>query len=354
MKQILGLILGFAIFFPLCFLSIAFPAHAAEVGLATTKSLYDLEIVPGGSYEDSIVVFNQTTDAALPVHVQLTLWNINEDTEEMEFILAEPALNATKWFSLGAVKALGEKPAMKPAEEVGDFILDIDEAREMRFRVTPPADVSPGSYFVMMRFQAVLPPHYFTENEVSPRTVPEIGVLFFIKVGLATLEGGDSGYNADIMHLIPKDTPQLSLPGSAIPGAQAGIYEEMVRAFTAKIFNSGLYHFKAAGHIEIHNMFGMRVARAELPERYLLPNRSRTFDIKMGENDPSFFERFLHLGPYTAVMVLEVPEHSEPVIFTAHFWAFPWKLVTPALLLAAVFILLRRRIVAAVCILVRR
>ena len=328
--------------------------HAAEVGLATTKSLYDLEIVPGSAYEDSIVVFNRSKELALPVHMELTLWDIDEDTEEMKFILAEPALNATKWFSVGIVKEQGAKPALRPAEEVGDFILDVDEAREMRFRVSPPADVSPGSYFVMMRFQAVLPPHYFTDDPVAPHTIPEIGVLFFIKVGFATLEGEGSGYNAEVRHLLPKDTPQLGVFGGFVPGASAGIYEEMVRAFTTKIFNSGLYHFKASGHIEIQNMFGAQVARADLPDRYLLPRRTRTFDVSMGKDDPSFFERFLHLGPYTAVMVLNVPEHDLPIIYTAHFWAFPWKLVTPALFFAGILILLRRRLVAAIRVLMRR
>lgn len=314
-------------------------AEAAELGLGVTKNTFDLEILPGDSYEGELTVFNESEEVPIPVHIQLSLWNLKEDSDDYEFVVAEPALNAAKWFEF---------------EEGTDFILDPDGSRTVDFRIVPPRDVVLGSYLVMMRFQAVLPEHYFAKG--GPRTIPELGVLFFIKIAPLTLDGEGGLYDADILEFQGTDTlpvPLLDrLLGQIISEAKAGVLEDMVRKFAAKIRNTGLYHFKASGTIEIKNMLGQTVAKAELPPRYLLPNRNRSFDIQVIEGEESFWRRNTYFGPYTAVMVLNIPESDTPVIMQEKFWVFPWKTVLLLVFLAVILLLLRKRLWGAIRVLV--
>lgn len=315
--------------------------QAAELGLGVTKNTFDLEILPGDSYKGELTVFNESEEVPIPVHIQLNMWNLKEDSDDYEFVIAEPALNATKWFGF---------------EEGSDFILDPDGSRRVDFRIVPPRDVVPGSYLVMMRFQAVLPEHYFAAG--GPRTIPELGVLFFIKIASLTLDGEGGLYDADILQFQGTDTSPVPLLdwllGQIISEAQAGVFEDVVKKFATKIRNTGLYHFKVSGTIEIKNMLGQTVAKAELPPRYLLPGRNRSFDIQVIEEEESFWKRNTYFGPYTAIMVLNIPESETPVVIREKFWVFPWKTVSSTLFMLAILFVLRRRIWGAGKVLLRR
>lgn len=317
------------LFISIFFLLLGSYTEAEEIGLATTKSLFDLEILAGDSYEDNLVVFNTSKSVPVPVHLQLSLWNLKEDSDEIEFIIAEPALNATKWFQI---------------KEQPDFILNPDGEKQINFQIKPPSEVAPGSYFVMMRFQAVIPEHYFTEE--GPRILPELGVLFFIRVPLLVLEGDQELYQATIQSFKLKEANSIGLLEKILPYAEAGVFEDIVKEFTARASNTGIYHFKTNGFVDIQNIFGQSVARADLPARILLPNRTRNIDIEVFQ-DESFFSRNFRFGPYSAIMVLNVPGSDQPLVEQIRFWAFPWKTIIVILWIGAVLIILRKRIWAA-------
>jgi hypothetical protein len=324
MKQIT--IFTFIIVF---FLVLGGNAQATEIGLATTKNLFDLSILAGDSYKDNLVVFNTSESVALPVHIQLSLWDLKEDSDDIEFVMAEPALNAVKWFQI---------------EENMDFILEPDGKKQINFQIEPPPEAVPGSYFVMMRFQAVVPEYYFTEQ--GPRMLPELGVLFFIKIPILSLDGDRELYQVNIQLFELKDADSIGLLEKILPFAEAGVFENIVKELTAKVSNAGIYHFKANGFVDIQNMFGKSIARADLPERFLLPNRVRNINVKVFQ-DESFFERNFRFGPHTAIMVLNVPGSDQPIVEQIRFWAFPWKTIIAVLWIGALFIILRRRIWAA-------
>jgi len=305
-------------------------ALAAEVGLGVNKNTFDLEILPGQTHKGELVVFNTSPDVSLPVHVQLNLWDLREDTEDIEFITAEPALNATKWFKLNS----------------SDLIIEPDKSKELGFNITPPDDASPGTYLVMMRFQAVLPEHYFEEE--GPRSIPELGVIFFIRVPLITLEGNMTKYAAEIVSVEPKDADRFF-----ISRAKANVFEDAVKTLIAKIKNTGIYYFKSSGYVEIKNAFGATVYKKEIGERYLLPNRTRSLEIETLPPPPtrsenqSWFRNSLnsiyyilysnsYLGPYSATLTLSIP-NEPPVVSTINFWVIPWKFWLPIL---AVFFLI--------------
>jgi hypothetical protein len=315
----------FSIFY---FLFSAQAASAATIGLATTKDTFDLEIPAGDSYKGDLTVFNTSAEVALPVDVQLSLWNLKENSDDIEFITAEPALNATKWFEVN------------PTE----MILEPDDSKKINFTIKTPKDVSPGTYLVMMRFQAVLPEHYFEEQ--GPRFVPELGVLFFIKVPYLALEEGKPGYGAEIISVDPKDTNHIGWLEKIFVGqAKAGVFEDAVKTLVAKVRNTGIYHFKSSGYVEIKNLFGKTVAKIDLKERYLLPNKDRNLGIQVlppppGKTD-SFasnlwnsivyqFKKNSYLGPYSATLTLAIPD-KPPVVSTINFWVIPWKFWSPIL-----------------------
>jgi len=327
LNPIFFLILLYSIFYILNPSTVA----AATVGLGVNKNTFDLEILPGQTHKGELVVFNTSPDVSLPVHVQLNLWDLREDTEDIEFITAEPALNATKWFKLNS----------------SDLIIEPDKSKELGFNITPPDDASPGTYLVMMRFQAVLPEHYFEEE--GPRTIPELGVLFFIKIPLLTLEGGKQDYAAEIVSIESSEREGISLIGRA----RANVFDDAIKILVAKIKNTGIYHFKASGFLEIKNIFGITVYKTELGKRYLLPNRTRSLNIETLPPPPtraenqSWFRSTLnsisyilysnsYLGPYTATLTLSIP-NEPPVVSTANFWVIPWKFWLPIL---AVFFLI--------------
>src|SRR3990167_4937040 len=331
LNPIFFLILLYSIFYILNPSTVA----AATVGIGVNKNTFDLEIFPGGVHADELVVFNTSTSVSVPVHIQLNLWDLKEDSEDIEFITSEPALNATKWFSLSAT----------------DLIIEPDRSKDLIFSIAPPADASPGTYLVMMRFQAVLPEHYF--EEVGPRAIPELGVIFFIKVPLLTLEGNKAYYSAEIVSIESPSKEGVSLIGKA----RANVFDDAVKTLIAKIKNTGIYYFKASGFLEIKNAFGATVYKKEIGERYLLPNRTRSLEIETlpppPEKTASFssnlwnyiayqFKKNSYLGPYTATLTLSIP-NEPPVVSTANFWVIPWKFWLPNIIaILAIFYLFFR------------
>lgn len=333
-KKLYLIIIIFALFFLYLFV-LLYTANAAKIGLGVNKNTFDLEILPGQTYKGELVVFNTSPDVSLPVHVQLNLWDIKEDSEDIEFVTSEPTLNATKWFKLSAT----------------DLIIEPDRSKDLEFTITSPKDVSPGTYLVMMRFQSVLPEHYF--EATGPRFIPELGVLFFIKVPLLTLEGDRPAYRAEVLSVTPKDTDHISLLEKTFIGrAQAGVFEDAVKTLVAKVRNTGIYHFKARGFVEIKNLFGKTAAKVDLQERYLLPNKNRNLDIQVFPPPPEKTESFTsntwnwiayqfkknsYLGPYSATLTLSIP-NEPPAVSTISFWVIPWKFWLP--ILAAFFLIL--------------
>jgi len=329
------------------------PASAVSAGLGVGSAIKDIEIPAGLTQKDSITLFNNSTSTPLPVHLDLVLWNLKVDADEIEFVRAEEALNATRWFDL----------------EVTDFILEPGEAREIKYTISPPLNVSPGSYFVMMRFQPTFPEFYFEEK--GPRFIPEVGTLFFLKIPLLSLDGG-TGYGADIVSLEPGGADRISLIDNFVLRANAGVFDGAVKTLLARIRNTGIFHFKASGQVEIRNIFGFTVAKAELPSKYLLPDRTRPLETiilpRPDTESLSFIGRTFkklvygirtntYFGRYSAVVTLSVPREAQ-IVESVNFWVIPWQfwLVLSLISIGSAIIIKRGqgRLALALKVLIRR
>ena len=319
---ILGLALGIG-----SFAGVAEAQQAQPLGFSVSESVFDLEIPAGGSYEGDFFIMNGEKSAPTPIHIELSLWDLNEDSDDIEFVTAEPALNATKWFTLASDY---------------DMILDTGQYRKIDFTVKVPQDVSPGSYLVMMRLQTVPPEYYFSES--GPRLIPEMGLLFLIKVPLVGLGVEQLPYSAEIAGLEAGGANRINFLEKILPNAKAGVFDRAVQELTAKIRNNGIYFFKAKGTIELKNSLGLTMGTVQLPERYLLPNKQRSVKISMDEGRPllSRIVEELYAGQFSANLTLITPD-NQLIGYSVKFWALPWKAWTLLALLITALVLLSRR-----------
>jgi len=298
-------------------------ANATSAGLGVNKSILDIEVPVGFSKTEEIIISNNSTSTPLPIQANLLLWNLKEDSDDIEFVRAEDALNATKWVSITPT----------------DIILEPEEKRILNITIRPPQDASPGSYFVMIDFQPTFPEFYFEES--GPRFLPELGALLFIKVPILGLDIEKQPYSADIEYIDPQGVNKIPFVSNILPRAHAGVFDNAVNEVLASVKNNGIFHFKAKGEIVVKNIFGRTVAKTEFPERYFLPNRSRIVDIdiipkpeKSTSAISNLFRNISYLwrtnsyfGPYTATASLLLP-NNQKIIKSINFWIIPWKLFT--------------------------
>ncbi len=313
------------------------PALAEGLQLSVSKGIFALEVLPGIAHEDMIGVINTSASQPLPVEVQMSMWNLKSNADELEFVSVDDELNATKWFSLVSPK--GGVSRLSGTR----FIIPADGYRDLRFRILPPQSAPLGSYLVAMRLKVAAPDYYFAEG--GTRLYPEIDVLFFINVKDLNLSGSSQRYTAQISSFSAKDDNTIGALSLLVSKASAGVFEDIVNQYIATIRNTGLYYFKMKGSIEVKNMFGRVVKTIDLPNRYLIPNRTRSLEIGIEEDANAsrgifssfgrFFADHFYFGPYTATLLLQVPVNSIDdtpdansfVRESVRFWVFPWKLL---------------------------
>ena len=325
--------------------SLALPliGHAASLGLAVDNTLFDIALLPGESHQDSFEVLNKSDSSALPISISLTLWDTKNDQGDIEFVENTAELNATKWFSF----ASGTEAILKPGEE-----------RKIYFKIEPPKTTPPGSYFIMARMNPALPAIYFNEGET--RQVPQIGVLFFIKISPLALDAALPSYQGSVksVEIVSKSNQVRSLKDLMINKANAGFLDEAVQKIILGVSNDGIYHFKSSGYVEIKNWYGAKIAAIDLPEKYVLPGRIRKIEVStlpLAGDFTGFWAKLwnaayatirdnTYFGPYTAVIHLNIPERG-PSETSVSFWVVPWKFWLPVLiiLVGAVMIIIRLR-----------
>lgn len=338
---LLWVLILFTIFYSLSTVA----AQAASLGFFTNKSLFESEILPGTTYRDSFTIMNESDGIALPIHLQLSLWNLKDNTEEdIEYVSSEGGIDATQWFYLELPRAGAPRdPILQPLSGGYDLILDPAEGQEIAFRVKPPKDVAAGTYLVTMRLQPTLPEHYFEAS--GPRFIPELDILFFFRVPYFSIDDMPSGYSAEVISLGWSNERDGSA-GGIVPVAEAGVLEDVAKTLVAQVRNNGAFYFKAVGKVEMRNWWGTLIKSIPLPGRYLLPDRTRSLAISFTEHgeDENLFEGAVsyvkdstYFGRYTATLILQYPDSSRGdqsgftggtvVSETVSFWVFPWKLM---------------------------
>lgn len=189
--------------------------------------------------------------------------------------------------------------------------LEAGETGTVSVQLEVPENATPGSHFAGM-FVSLEPPKM---RSVGAAVGYEVASIFSLRVA------GDVVDNAQIR--------QFSTGNF--------IYGESTVDFMARIENKGTTLVRPIGPLEIHNMFGKRVALLTFNESKagVFPGSERDFEIVWEDEGPGF-------GRYEAVLsLLYGPEGQQSTISsTVSFWILPMNILLPALGVLAALLLL--------------
>lgn len=355
---------------------------SAQTAISPTLSVsphtFEISLFPGETVIQKIRISNKS-QAALPIKVKVTDFTTEEETGQMVFdeFSQDPSFASRFWFEI-------ESP---------DFILDPGEREIVNFTISAPKEAEPGGHYSTMLFVPQLPSFYFEGR--GPRTIPIIGVLFLLSVKTFSLEPEVEQKLEVVEFSIPREEritmlePAFSViqrtyqrlsasiisPVQAAQFLQINITKKPPSSFILRIRNKDIYHIKPSGKVLVYNAFGKKAAEAEVPRKTILPGKTRQFPVEFSPETPDqlkwlpavisdFLAQNFFFGKYRAVLELEAKSPVVEGFFkpnfltTLTFFSLPWKfwlLFIVSFVLLTIFIIkFRKRIKAALSILVKR
>lgn len=218
----------------------------------------------------------------------------------------------------GGVPIFAEEDAEKTGYEMSDWIslgvteveLEPGEEKEVSVAITIPDNATPGSHFAGV-FASMEPPKM---RSVGASVGYQVASIISIRVS------GDVIENAEIRQFSTGDF----------------IYGSPNVDFHARVENKGTVLVRPIGPLEVHNMFGKRVALLTFNESKagVFPMSERPFDITWEDEGPGF-------GRYEAVLSLVYGEQGRQstISSTVSFWILPMNIFLPSLGILAVLLL---------------
>jgi hypothetical protein len=326
----------------------AWAEEPLSLGLGVSPQVFDLDVFPGETITKKINLRNKS-QVALPIAVKVTDFTAAEETGEMLFdeALQDPSIASWKWFKI-------ENP---------NFILDFEETEIVNFTIEIPENAELGGHYSVMLFEPQLPSFYFEEGQ--PRAIPVIGVLFLFSVKTFALEPEIQQKLEIVEFSLPEEERLIvfenlasKLVGSVAQAARIdiNIVENSPSKFILGIKNNDIYHHKPGGKLLIYNTFGKKVGETEISHQTILPGKTRQFPVEFSPEIPerlkwlpasisNFLFQNTSFGKYKATLILGTSDQKLEA--ETQFWAFPWKVIVPLILLIIGLILLRKRIFAA-------
>lgn len=260
----------------------------------------------GEVFENYLKVYNPSSDNG--IGVKMTVEDIAPSGEQ-GFVVVEPA--ETESYSLARwIKTEPEDFDLKPGEE-----------KLVKFTITIPENAEPGGHYgtVVAGIKVSSGP-----GITGAAIVQRVGALVLLTV---------PGEMKEIL-----EVKEFSAPGYSEYGPIP---------FTVKFENTGTVHIKPSALVSITDWRGKKIAVLDFPSRNVLPTAVRKFDA-------SFTKKWLFGGKYTATLTGSYGSSNRlltPTVIT--FWVFPWKLGLLGLFFIFLFILTRKRWLAAFRILIK-
>ena len=332
--------------------------EASSLGLSVSPQIFEFDVFPGEKIPQKIKLRN-LSEVPLPILVKVTDFTAEEDSGEMEFdeSAQDPIIASRKWFKI-------ESP---------NLILESREKKDINFEILVPENAEPGGHYAVMLFEPQLPSYYFKPGQ--PKSIPVIGVLFLLSVKTLSLEPASLERPIEIVEFrIPKEErlqnfeKALASIFHMIPGVSAAainIVEKTPSSFSLIIKNNDIYHHKLSGKILIYNYFGKRVGEAEIKTTTVLPDKTRRFPVNFSQTIPenlkwlpasisNFFSQNNSFGNYK--VVLEIGEEKNKIELNQilDFWVLPWKIILSSFSILFFLVIIRKRIVAALKIMLSR
>jgi len=341
------------IIFSLIFFGLSVNAEQAPVslGLSVNPQIFEMDVFPGEVYKKKIKVGN-LSEVAMPVAVRLTDFTAADESGEMLFDESSQDISfaSRKWFKI-------EEP---------NFILEPGERKKINFTISVPENAEPGGHYAVMLFEPRLPSFYFKEGQ--PRAIPVVGVLFLFSVKTLSLEPMNLEKQVEIVEFgIPKEQRLQNLEkilasvGNIVSEAIAAdisIVEKTPSDFILRIKNNDIFHHKLQGKLLIYNSLGKKIGETEIRRTTILPGKVRGFPVAFSPEVsgklkylPGSVSNFLThntiIGKYKVVLDLGEERSALDINQAITFWALPWKIILPLLFLMILFVLTRKRIIAA-------
>lgn len=210
----------------------------------------------------------------------------------------------------GGVPIYADEGAEKTGYELSEWVtLDVSEMtvapgeeRPLLVSIDVPEFATPGSHFGGV-FVSLTPPKMRT---LGASVGYQVANIISIRVA------GDAVANAQIR--------QFSTGNF--------IYGESIVDFQARVENKGTILVRPIGPLEVHNMFGKRVALLTFNESKagIFPQTTRDFEIVWEDEGPGF-------GRYQAVLSLVYGDQGRQstITSTVSFWILPMNIILPAL-----------------------
>ena len=309
---------------------------AATVGLSISPPTYELTANPGDRLSEAIRLSNQSSDT---VTYESAVEDFKVDGTEGQVTLSpdDSATAFSKWFSVSPAQI-----TLKPRE-----------SRSVSFTIIAPNTAEPGGHFASLLFQ----PRVVATNQsvTGAQVVQRVGALILLTVKgaskeQATLESFTTKTYAGEWDQVTGSDGKSSI---TVPKNEVLESEKSTRFFNSGpigfqlLFkNEGNIHIKPTGTISIYNIFNRKVAEFPIDSRNVFPQGERRITAIWPEKQ-------LWGGYYRAHLFSVYGSKNESMTAESYFFAFPSTPLWIAIGAIFLLILLRKRLAAAIRVLVK-
>lgn len=233
-------------------------------------------INPGTTAARKLTVTNQS-NLALSISAESRGFNANDENGGSDFPNSKSG--AQHWFSF----------------EPSKFILPAHSSQTVTVTISVPQDAISGGQYASVFFIATAPPDpnsAATKVNFSAR----IGTFFFMTVG-----------------------GNIHPDGKLLDFSTHLFWQHAPIRFRIDVHNFGNIHIKPHSVLRIDNIFGKSVYQTIDPGLFVLPGKTRTWQLIATQK--------LHPGFYTAYLSTKITSKSPDTMRVAHFWVIPWQLI---------------------------
>lgn len=296
LKKFILLILGGTFFFS--------PPQArafSQSSISVSPAIIEEALAPEEKKTAAIWITN-LTNSPLPIKTKCQSFIV----EDRLLKKAGQTFNASSW-----LKATPES-----------FILQPREQKKIILTIHPPKNAEPGGHYATLYFQSLVPSSF--QQQKSTFLSPQIGILIFLTI---------KGKIIRQAHLSSLQTKAFSSWGPV--------------NFSFSFQNQGNIHLLPQGKIIIQNFWGKEVAQVPITPQIILPKTEKKIKVQWSK-------RFL-LGRFKAqAFVTYSSAHIKMATPPIIFWVIPWFPIPFLTTIITLCILVRKRLTAAIKILMGR
>lgn len=294
-KRLLSLFVGIFLGLGLAFSGVLNVfAQESQVGLTITPLTFEISANPGTAIENKVEVSNPTQNT---INVSMEVEDFSALGEEGGVAVGEQE---------NEIYSLKKWVTTTPKT----FTLASGAKKVVTFRVDIPENAEPGGKYATILASVT----GVTGPKQSGATInPKVGSLLLVSV---------SGPIEEDVQV--KD---FSVPGFISRGPVP---------LVLRLLNEGTVHEKPTGVITVTDIFGNEVAKVNVPQKNVLPGAVRKVETQLKN-------QWLWGIRYRATLSGSYGSQNTPLTASVDFWAFPWQIALPGLIILIIVVWLIAR-----------